>query len=66
MAGGNMRLQRMGDFRWAEDHGARVTGLGVAVGGGIKNLSGTLTTVRVTTTSGNFDGGLIGLSYTTE
>lgn len=66
VAGGNMTLQRMGDYRWSEDHGARVTGLGVAVGGGIKNLSDTLTTVRVTTTSGNFDGGLIGLSYTTE
>lgn len=66
VAGGNMRLQRMGDYRWSADHGARVSGLGVALGGGIKNLSDTLTTVRVTTTTGSFDGGLIGLSHTTE
>ncbi len=66
IAGGNMRLQRMSDTRWAEDHGARVTGLGVAVGGGVKNMSDVLTTLRVATTSGSFDGGDISVTYFVE
>jgi hypothetical protein len=61
---GTIDLVRQTSTMWVASFQLMVDGVGtVILGNAYKALSGTLTSIRVSTTSGTFDVGLIGLQY---
>ncbi len=61
-SGGRMDIARVGSGAWAASHSVNISGA-ESNGGGFITGVGTVTGVRVTRSSGNFDAGILNISY---
>ena len=57
-----MDIARVGSGAWAASHSVNISGA-ESNGGGFITGVGTVTGVRVTRSSGNFDAGILNISY---